>query len=157
MAIQASGLTDGVFAPLEKIGMINSISCRLPFADHRLAEFLIGLPDDLRIDGHDKVILRDYMAKHHPDVLPPPAAPGAPRKSLLAECLAAEPLKGMVETCLSESSIRRRELFDWKKVKTILAGAQTEETIYAKQVFALLSLEIWFRIFVDHEKGWMSH
>lgn len=159
MAIQAGGFTDGILAPLEKTGMFNSTQCRMPFADHRLAEFLIGLPDDLRCKGgRDKILLRDYLSKAHPGLLDPvpAAAPAAPRKSLLAECLAAEPLKGMVETCLSDASVRRRELFDVKKVRAIIAGSKTEEAIYAKQVFALLSLELWFRIFIDHEKGWMT-
>ncbi len=159
MAIEnASGLPEGVLAPVEKIGMFSSTECRLPFMDHRLAEFLIGLPDHLRrTKGRDRILLRKYLDKAHPGLIPPAAVSQPERRSLLAECLAAEPLKGMVETCLSESSVRRRELFDWQAVKALLAGAKTDEPIYARQVFALLSLEIWFRIFVDHEKGWMSH
>jgi asparagine synthase (glutamine-hydrolysing) len=159
LAIQARSLSDGLISPLEKVSMFNSLGCRMPFADSRLAEFLISLPDHLRVKGRrDKILLRDYMAKNHPGLLPAPVpgAPVVPRKSFLAECLAAEPLKGMVETLLSEASVRRRELFDWRTVKVLLAGAKTDEEIYAKQVFALLSLELWFRIFIDHEKGWMS-
>ena len=158
LAMQQRGLADGILAPLEQASMFNSAHCRLPFTDPRLAEFLIGLPDHLRNKRRrDKILLRDYMAKSHPGVLEASIAPAIPvRPALLPQCLAAEPLKGMVETLLSEASVRRRELFEWQSVKTLLAGAKTGEVIYAKQVFALTMLELWFRIFIDHEKGWTS-
>lgn len=158
IAVQRTGgFFDNGVSTAEKIGMFNSVECRLPFLDHRLAEFMIGLPDHLRrTPGRNKILLRDYLEKAHPGLLQPVAAPLEPRKSLLVECLSASPLKEMVETCLSEASVRRRELFDWKAVKVILAGAKTDEAIYARQVFALLTLELWFRIFIDGEKGWLS-
>ncbi|TAL40089.1 MAG: asparagine synthetase B [Alphaproteobacteria bacterium] len=158
VAVQRTGgFFDSAVSSAEKTGMFSSVECRLPFLDHRLAEFLIGLPDHLRrTPGRNKVLLRDYLDKTHPGLLQPVAAPAEPRKSLLVECLSASPLKEMVETCLSETSVRRRELFDWKAVKTILAGSKTDEALYARQVFALLMLELWFRIFIDGEKGWLS-
>jgi asparagine synthase (glutamine-hydrolysing) len=155
---RTGGFFDSAVSSAEKIGMFSSVECRLPFLDHRLAEFLIALPDHLRrTPGSNKILLRAYLDRAHPGLIQPMTAPAAPRKSLLVECLPVSPLKEMVETCLSEASIRRRELFDWKAVKVILAGAKTDEALYARQVFALLMLELWFRIFVDGEKGWLSH
>ncbi|MEZ0225350.1 MAG: asparagine synthetase B [Alphaproteobacteria bacterium] len=154
---RAGGLFDSGVSSAEEIGMFSSVECRLPFLDHRLAEFMIGLPDHLRRKpGRNKILLRDYLDKAHPGLIQPAPAHAVPGKSLLSECLSANPLKEMVETCLSETSVRRRELFDWKAVKVILAGAKTDEAIYSRQVFALLMLELWFRIFIDGEKGWLS-
>jgi asparagine synthase (glutamine-hydrolysing) len=157
MALQAEdALPHGVVAPLEKLCMFNSLVPRLPFTDHKLAEFLLGLPDHLRTGKTGgKVLLRKYMAKAHPEILLPDVGP-AQTKLPLAEYLAANPLKEMVDICLSETSVRRRDLLEWDAVKRILAGLKTGEAIYARQVFALLTLELWFRIFVDHEKGWIS-
>jgi hypothetical protein len=127
--------------------------------DARLMEFILGAPDHLRKHGgKGKVMVRNYVEKSLPGLLlkSAPAKQAEGKKSMLEECLAANPLKEMVETCLSEASVRRRELFEPKAVREILVGARTGEMVYLKQVFALLTLELWFRIFIDHEKGWIS-
>ena len=38
----------------------------------------------------------------------------------------------------------------------IVTEAKAGEQLPMRQVFALLVLELWFRIFIDHEKGWIS-
>jgi asparagine synthase (glutamine-hydrolysing) len=161
MAMQRdAALPDGVLAPFDKMTMFSSISGRLPFMDTRLMEFVLGAPDHLRRShGKGKVMVRNYVEKALPGLLlksAPPAQKGEGKKSMLEECLAANPLKEMVEVCLSEASVRRRELFEPKAVRELLVGARTGEIVYLKQVFSLLTLELWFRIFIDHEKGWIS-
>jgi asparagine synthase (glutamine-hydrolysing) len=155
-AMQSQGLlSEEIFAAAEKTAMFGGIECRFPFADHRLSETLLGLPAHLRRQG---ALLRQYLNKTQPGLLAAAAKPQAPagRRSLLAECLAAEPLKGIVATCLSVQSVHRRDLFDDRAVRAILSAAEAGEELCARQVFALVNLELWFRIFVDHEKGWIS-
>ena len=36
------------------------------------------------------------------------------------------------------------------------AKLKSGDSLQARQVYALLNLELWFRIFVDNEKGWIS-
>jgi asparagine synthetase B (glutamine-hydrolysing) len=152
-------LPDGVLTPYNKLMMSSGIAPRLPFADHKMAEFMFGVPDHLRrTRSRRKTLLRNYIDRKLPALgALPPQLPRSPAdKSLLDLCLNTNPLKEMVETCLSETSVKRRELFDWPAVRRILAGSKAGEVIYMRQVFSLLVLELWFRIFVDHEKGWIS-
>lgn len=151
-------LTDGVLTPFNKMTMYSGISARLPFADDRLAGFLMGIPDHLRrTKSQRKVLLQRYVDRAMPGLAAPPHKGSRAReKGVLERCLAVNPLKGMIETCLSEASVKRRGFFDWRAVKKILAGAKAGEDLYMRQLFSLLVLEIWFRIFVDEEKGWLS-
>ncbi len=152
-------LPDGVLTPFNKLVMSNGLAPRLPFADHKMAEFMFGVPDHLRrTTSRRKTLLRNYVERKFPALaalpVPPPPVPG--QKSLLEICLNTNPLKEMVETCLSETSVKRRGLFDWLAVRRIISGAKSGEVLFMRQVFSLLVLELWFRIFVDHEKGWIS-
>jgi len=151
-------LPDGVLTPFNKMTMFCGVSARLPFADDKLAGFLMGIPDHLRrTKSHRKILLQNYVDRVMPSLaVPPPKGRAVRNKSILERCLSVNPLKEMVDICLSENSIKRRGLFDWMSVKRMLEGARNQEEFCMRQVFALLVLEMWFRIFVDHEKGWFS-
>lgn len=151
---QPHWLPDDILTKLDKMTMINSLEGRVPFMDHKLVEFLLGAPDHLKYaGGRNKILLRNYVEK----VLPGISA--RPKKAFyvpLEKYLNVNPLKDMVDLCLSERSIRKRGLFDYDAVRYILGQVKTGDFVYAKQVFSLLALELWFRIYIDNEKGWIS-
>jgi asparagine synthase (glutamine-hydrolysing) len=155
-------LPDAVLAPFDKLTGLNGVAGHLPFMDHKLFEFMLGIPDELRQStGRRKSLLRGYVDQAMPGIVQPLAAKEVrqkqlTRKSELEQMLAVNPLKEMADVCLSESSVRRRELFHWSAVRGILEKAKTGEMIYVRQVFSLLVLELWFRIYIDHERGWIA-
>jgi asparagine synthase (glutamine-hydrolysing) len=152
-------LQDGVLAPVNKLTGFNSLGTRMPLMDHKLIEFMLGVPDHLRRDGdRRKVLLRNYVDRILPGFAHNPPRPDvlAGQKSMLQICLERGPLREMAETCLSEASVRKRELFDPAVVRRIMTEAKAGESLPMRQVFALLTLELWFRIFIDQEKGWIS-
>ena len=62
----------------------------------------------------------------------------------------------MADELLSEASVRRRGLFRWDEVDRLRRHVGEGDFLFGKQVFSLLALELWFRIFVDREAGWHS-
>lgn len=152
---QAHRLPDDILTRLDKMTMLHSLEGRAPFMDHKLAEFLLSVPDHLKNDGkRGKILLLDYAEKAMPGIS---ARPTNPSPMPIEKFLSAKPLKEMVDICLSERSIRKRGLFDPEGVRHILDQLRVgDSSIYAKQVFSLLSLELWFRIYIDNEKGWIS-
>ncbi len=160
MAMQGDHLLqDGIVGPVSKMISSNALGGRMPLMDHKLFEFMLGVPDHLRRDGERrKVLLRNYVDRILPGFAQNPPRPESMlgQKTLLESCLARGPLREMADTCLSDASIRKRELFDPAIVRRIMAEARAGESLPMRQVFALLTLELWFRIFIDHEKGWIS-
>lgn len=151
---QAHGLQDDILTKLDKMSMLSSLEGRVPFLDHKLVEFLLSAPDHLkRKNGRDKVLLRNYTERHLPGV---GGRPKKPSRIPLQKYLSMRPLKDMMEMCLSEKSVQKRGLFDYDAVKYILAEMRSGNAFYARQAFSLLSLELWFRIYIDNEKGWIS-
>ena len=145
---------DNTLMRLDKMSMLASVEARAPFMDHKLVEFLLGVPDHLKYhNNQNKVILRRHLDKNFPDM---PEASARASSLPLGTFMNAAPLKDMIETCLSEASVKRRGLFKWENVQQVLSLAKTEDLLYMRQTFSLLMLELWFRVYVDHEKGWIS-
>jgi asparagine synthase (glutamine-hydrolysing) len=152
-------LEDGIISPVNKLAAFNGVGLRAPLMDHKLFEFMLGVPDHLRRHGkRRKILLRNYVDRMLPGLVqaPPRENPVGGQPSLLELCMTRGPLREMLETCLSETSIRKRGLMDPEVVRRMLTEAKAGETLPMRQVFSLLGLELWFRIFIDHEKGWIS-
>ena len=51
----------------DRMEMANSVEGRVPFLDHKLAEFALGLPRSLMVrDAQGKVLLREALGRSHP-------------------------------------------------------------------------------------------
>ena len=61
----------------------------------------------------------------------------------------------MVGELLSEASVRRRGLFQWAAIDRLRRASRGNSFLFGKQIFSLAMLELWYRIFIDQEKGWM--
>lgn len=152
-------LPDGVLTPVSKLAGLNSLGVRMPLLDHKFFEFMLSVPGRLRRKGRQrKILLANYVDKALPGIT---GQPGRferfyGQKPLLGACMVSGPFKEMMDACLSDESIRRRKLFAPEAVKRLVMAAKTGDSIPQRQIFSIVALEIWFRIFVDHEKGWLS-
>ena len=57
--------------------------------------------------------------------------------------------RAMMDDLLSERSVRKRGLFRPAKVAELRRNMDRREFLFVKQVFSLMVLELWFRVFVD--------
>ena len=147
-------LPDDILCKQDKMTMANSIEGRVPFMDHKLVEFLASVPRHLKLGpAGNKAILRNYLERRLPHL--------SRRKKVafyipVDNYLRRGPLAEMADELLSEASVRRRGLFRWDEVDRLRRHVGEGDFLFGKQVFSLLALELWFRIFVDREAGWHS-
>lgn len=67
----------------DRMEMANSVEGRVPFLDHKLAEFAFGLPRSLKVrDGQGKVLLREALGQSHPAYRVPKRAFFSPAATL---------------------------------------------------------------------------
>ena len=148
------GLQDNVLMPIDRASAMTSMPLRTPFADHTMAEFMIGLPGHLRFSGgKGKVLLRRHLHKMMPD------APEITHKAAampIFKFMSTRLMREMVETCLSEHSMKKRGLFKPEGVRALIQHSREGDVLCLHQVYTLMMLEMWFRIYVDREKGWIS-
>ncbi|MDP2206805.1 MAG: asparagine synthase-related protein [Alphaproteobacteria bacterium] len=145
-------LQDSTLLRADKIAALASTVHRHPYLDHPLVEFILGAPDNLKYQsGRGKVMIRRYVES---------VAPGLPEISRrnatlpLHRFMSTRVMRDMIETCLSEKSVASRGLFKPAAVRDAMTYARDGDTIGMRQIFALMMLELWFRVYIDHEKGW---
>ncbi len=142
-----TSLPDDLLLLTDKMTMAVSLECRAPFMDHELVELTSRMPADMKIRGLTmKYILKKALAPWLPaEILHRKKRGfGAPMGSWLRAEL--EPL---VADTLSETAVRRRGLFDWRAVKSMLDAHQAKQEDLTDHLLALINLELWCRVFLD--------
>ncbi|HYE63970.1 MAG TPA: asparagine synthase (glutamine-hydrolyzing) [Pyrinomonadaceae bacterium] len=131
----------------DKTSMAATLEVRVPFLNHELVELAACMPPELKLRG----LKRKYILKRAAERLLPrdvvwrkKAGFGAPIRSWLRG-----PLRPLVEDLLSPESIKRRGLFRPEEVRRIIAANLSGREDYNLQVFQLLTLELWHRVFID--------
>jgi len=144
----AHWLPDNMLLRQDKTGMAHGIEGRVPYLDHELVEFALRLPPRLKLRGlTGKYILRRYATQ----LLPPAVTQRKKRPFYVpVENYFQQPsFQELTEELLSVESVRRRGLFRAEAVAQLRGSMQRREFMRVKQVFSLMVLELWFRIFVD--------
>ena len=132
---------------VDKMTMATSVEARVPFLDHHLVEYAMSLPVDLKIRGTSgKHILKRALEKVlPPDLLyRPKRGFGAPiREWFRGEC--GEMLAGLI----MNSSIRRRELFDYAFITRLIDEHRRGARDWSFHLWALLNVSLWYEHWVE--------
>jgi asparagine synthase (glutamine-hydrolysing) len=131
----------------DKTSMAASVEVRVPLLDEAVAGFMRGVPGDWKIRG----ITQKYLFKRAMEGILPhdviwrgKAGFGAPIRAWLAR-----DLREMVREYLAPEVIASRGYFDSREIQRLLdpAAAPAEDQTY--RIWALLTLELWHRTFID--------
>jgi asparagine synthase (glutamine-hydrolysing) len=131
----------------DKTSMAANLEVRVPFLNHEVLEMAARMPAGLKLRG----LKRKYILKRAAESLLPKevvwrrkAGFGAPIRSWLRGAL-----RPLVRELLAEEQVRRRGLFQPQEVQRVIAANLSGREDYNLQVFQLLNLELWQRIFID--------
>ena len=141
-------LPDDILTKQDKMSMASGVEVRVPFLDYELVEYALRLPPRLKIQGKTtKAILRRFAARY----LPSPAAqrPKVPFYVPFENFIGHAAFQEMLADCLSERVVRERGLFRPDAIARLRERTHAGEFIFAKQVFSLVTLELWYRMAVD--------
>ncbi len=135
----------------DKASMAFSIETRIPFLDYRLVEFVFSLPDRMKLrDGKTKYVLREAMKDSLPRAIydrHDKVGFAAPEDIWLKD---KKIMKYVTEILTSKGTISRG-YYDSKGVDSLLNRYKNGEPSLAKKIWALVNLELWFRLFMDPE------
>jgi asparagine synthase (glutamine-hydrolysing) len=123
----------------DKTSMAANLEVRVPFLNHKLVELAARMPPGLKLRGLKRLLPREVVWRKK-------AGFGAPIRSWLRG-----PLRPLVDDLLSEETLRRRGLFQPAEVRRIIAANLSGREDYNLQVFQLLTLELWQRVFLEKQ------
>jgi asparagine synthase (glutamine-hydrolysing) len=132
---------------VDKITMATSVEARVPFLDHHLVEYAMGLPSSLKVSGKSgKHILKRALE----DVLPQDLLYtrkrgfGAPVREWFRDGLGS-----WFDSHLMNSPMRKREFLDYRFVEHLLAQHRSGQKDWGFHLWALLNLSLWYERWID--------
>ena len=131
----------------DRSSMAQSVEVRVPFIDKKLIEYVMTIPGTFKYKRNiSKYILKKVAEKHIPKniVHRDKASFGAPIRSWISK-----DLKPTVDKLLSEENVKKRGIFNYSEIKKMIDADRKGEEDYAYQIYQLLTIEYWFREFVD--------
>ena len=142
-------LPDELLIKADKMTMANSIELRVPLLDHKVLEFAASLPSNFKLNGFKtKYILKKALAEKIPAEIRNRKKTGFP---VPYESWLRKDLKDFIWGVLTDRRTTDRGYFSKDAIEGLLR-ANTNGSNYSKEVFSLLTLELWHRTFLEHER-----
>ena len=141
-----TNLPDDLLMVGDKTSMANSIEVRVPFLDRRLVEFAEMLPPHLKLNGmtgkylHKKALLK-WLPRA--DVYRKKKGFDSP----LAQWLRTS-MRTLVDDCLLAPNTLIASHFNQNYIRKILELDRQGRETFTRQIYLLLSLELWHRTFL---------
>jgi len=143
-------LPDDLLIKADKMTMANSVELRVPLLDHKVLEFAAALPSNLKVRGFTtKYLAKKTLEKRVPRQILERRKAGFP---VPYESWLRNELRGWVREVLLDRKTASRGYFATPAVEQLLARDQAEGGL-SKEIFSLLTLELWHRTFLEREQA----
>jgi asparagine synthase (glutamine-hydrolysing) len=143
-------LPDDLLIKADKMTMANSLELRVPLLDHKILEFAAALPSSLKVHGlTTKYLAKKTLEKRIPKRILERRKAGFP---VPYEAWLRKELRGWAHEVLLDRKTTNRGYFAAPAVQQLLARDEARGG-HSKEIFSLITLEMWHRTFLDSERG----
>jgi asparagine synthase (glutamine-hydrolysing) len=142
-------LPEDLLVKMDIATMANSLEARVPFLDHQFIEEVAGIPSHLKLKGSTtKFILKKAFSDFLPEAI-------LKRRKMgfgvpISRWFKKE-LKEYVYEILMDSRTLNRGYFKREGIERLLDEHIASRYDHSAKIWALLILEIWFRVYIDRE------
>lgn len=140
-----TALPDNLLVKADRMLMRAGAEGRVPFLDHRIVEFGLALPDDLKVkDGKGKHFLKRWAARHvDADIL------DAKKRGFyvpLRDCFGRPEMERLARVLPAQRAIR-----EWFKPDAVnrLLKRDMEQVMISRQSLTLVHFTLWHRFFIE--------
>ena len=140
-------LPDDLMVKVDVASMAHGLEARSPLLDHVLIEWAAQLPAAVKLaGGSGKALLKSALAPHLPRAIlnRPKHGFGCPIDRWFRN-----EIKDLAYDTLLSSDARQRGLFEPSYVARLLDEHRTRRADHQNRLWALLMLELWFRMWID--------
>jgi asparagine synthase (glutamine-hydrolysing) len=141
----ATELADQLLVKVDRTLMAWGLEGRVPLLDHRLAEFALSLPDELKVRGREG----KHFLKRWAEPVYGTALVRRPKRGFtvpVAACLADEPLKRLAHILPNHPAFAG--LFQPEGIKQLIARQAVKADVH-DTIWALLQFAIWHGLFIQ--------
>ena len=142
-------LPNDVLLKNDKMTMAHSLEARVPFLDHKFAEFLITIPSKYKLKGLvEKHILRKAMKGLVPKTIINRRKHGFTVP--IAQWM-QNGLKEYVTNLLSKDRINSLGFWNFEYINKLMEQNLNND-FYKRQLWTIITFEVWHKIFIEGEK-----
>ena len=142
-------LPDDLLVKADKMTMANSLELRVPLLDHRLLEFAASLPPEFKLKGFAlKYIWKKALSKRVPESILKRKKAGFP---VPYESWLRNNYKDQIRAILTDQKTMERGYFRKAAIEKFIS-ANSDFGRYSKEIFSLVALELWHRMFLEGEQ-----
>ena len=131
----------------DRASMAASVEVRVPFIDKEVVNLALSISGNLKFrKGQQKYILKKVAEKYLPHniIYRPKASFSVPIRSWISGAM--EP---MVMDILNSETVKKRGIFNPGFIEQLVRNDKNGKADYAYQIYQLLTIELWFREFMD--------
>ena len=140
-------LPEDLLLKADKMTMATAVELRVPFLDHKLVEYIAGLPDDMKVREHQgKWILRKAMADELPRSILHRRKKGFP---IPADSWLRFELRDFVRDTLLARHSACKQFFDPQAVEEIVSLQEKGKYSGYQEAWSLLVFEFWHKQFIE--------
>ena len=144
-------LPGDILTKLDRMSMAVSLEARAPLLDHKLIEFVTGIPASLKLRGGNcKHIFKQAMADQIPSVILNRRKHGF---SLPLRVWINTQLKERIHDSLTDRTARERGYVEPSYVRTLLDEHHRGRRDHSTALWSLLMLELWYRTYIDGHRS----
>ena len=141
-------LPDDLLIKADKMTMANSVELRVPLLDHRVLEFAASLPSNYKLKGFTlKYIWKRALFNRIPHVIVRRKKAGFP---VPYESWLRNEFRQESHDILTDSKTIQRGYFRKSAIEKLIS-VNDERGSYSKEIFSLVTLELWHRMFTDSQ------
>jgi asparagine synthase (glutamine-hydrolysing) len=128
----------------DRVSMAASLESRVPLLDHRIVDLVASMPAPLKFRGAE---MKYALKKAIGDILPPRILARKDKMGFPVplHLWARGHAREFIRDTLLSSESRSRGVYDLPTVEKLLDGEQP----FGRRLWGLLSLELWYRQFID--------
>ncbi|MGH9905980.1 MAG: asparagine synthase (glutamine-hydrolyzing), partial [Pyrinomonadaceae bacterium] len=140
-------LPGDILTKVDRMSMAVSLEARAPLLDHKLIEFVTGIPASLKLAGQEPKYLLKMAVR---DLVPakilhrPKQGFGVPIQEWINQ-----QLRSRIRDTLSDARTRQRGYVDSRYVDKLLDEHERGRRDHSMGLWALVMLELWHRQFLD--------
>lgn len=144
-------LPENLLMKADKTTMAFAIECRVPFLDHKVAEFAATIPPSLKLHGlrDEKYVLKQAVK----DIVPKQIIKRKKHRFYVPidYWLQKEDVQSLVDSLLDKQTVEKQGYFNYTAIEKIKKNFMGSKLFYARQMWTLLNFQLWHKIFIEDE------
>jgi asparagine synthase (glutamine-hydrolysing) len=141
-------LPDNMLMRQDKVSMANGLEVRVPFLDNKMIDYSYSISSSMKIGrGMNKRVVREALQQRLKNY--DSETKKTPFYFPFENMYNSKEFNSLIDRCLTEEVLHKRGYFRPREIHILLSQMRNRNFLAAKQIFSIISLELWHQMYFD--------